>query len=232
LNYNSEVWGFVNAEVLERVQRKFCKWLINVKRSTNTLSLYSELGRFPLFIERHIRMVKYFLKLHGIKRENCILNAVLMEELKDLSDNPQVINWISRIKSILEPAGFAEVWLFPESVCVKGFVPVLRNRLRDIYITGWRASIDTHTSLYLYKEIKSTFQMSPYITLLQNIKYRNILAKLRLSSHNLQIESGRHYKIPRHDRKCILCNLNDIEDEFHFVLICPFYSDLRAQLIP
>jgi len=82
-------------------------------------------------------------------------------------------------------------------------VPVLRNRLLDIYITGWRASIDTHTSLYLYKEIKSTFQMSPYSALLQNIKYRNILAKLRLSSHNLQIESGRHYKIPRPDRKCI-----------------------------
>ena len=74
--------------------------------------------------------------------------------------------------------------------------------------------------------------MSPYITLLQNIKYRKILAKLRLSSHNLQIVSGWHYKIPRHDRKCILCNLNDIKDEFHFVLICPFYSDLRAQLIP
>jgi len=25
LNSNSEVWGFINAEVLERVQRNFCK---------------------------------------------------------------------------------------------------------------------------------------------------------------------------------------------------------------
>jgi len=62
-----------------------------------------------------------------------------------------------------------------------------------------RASIDTHTSLYLYKEIKSIFQLSLYITLLQNITYRNILAKLRKSSHNLQIECGRFYKISRHD---------------------------------
>jgi len=32
--------------------------------------------------------------------------------------------------------------------------------------------------------------------------------------------------ICRHDRKCILytCSLNDIEDEFYFDLICPFYS--------
>ena len=68
-------------------------------------------------------MVKYFLKLHGIKRDNCILHAVLMDELKDLSDYLQVKNWIGRIKFILKLAGFAEVhvWLFPESVCIKDF---------------------------------------------------------------------------------------------------------------
>ena len=52
LNYNCEVWGFSKAENIERVHRKFCKWLLNVKMSTNSLSLYSELGRFPLYIER------------------------------------------------------------------------------------------------------------------------------------------------------------------------------------
>ena len=35
------------------------------------------------------------------------------------------------------------------------------------------------------------------------------------------IELGRHNNIPRNERKCTLCNLNDIEDEFHFVLKCP-----------
>ena len=30
---------------------------------------------------------------------------------------------------------------------------------------------------------------------------------------------------------CTLWNLNDIEDEFHFVFKCPFYSLLRKQYI-
>ena len=34
------------------------------------------------------------------------------------------------------------------------------------------------------------------------------------------------------DRKCIRCNLNDIEDEFHFILICPDYINLRNAYIP
>ena len=35
----------------------------------------------------------------------------------------------------------------------------------------------------------------------------------------------------RENRKCTLCDSNDIEDEFHFVLICPLYNDLRATYI-
>jgi len=63
LYYGCEVWGNINLEVLERVHKKFCKWVLNVKQSTNTLALYGELGQFPLYIERHVRMVKNLLKL-------------------------------------------------------------------------------------------------------------------------------------------------------------------------
>ena len=30
-------------------------------------------------------------------------------------------------------------------------------------------------------------------------------------------------------KHCELCNVRDIEDEFHFTLICPFYNDLRPK---
>ena len=45
LNYGSEVWGFTKAENIERVQRKFCKWLLSVTASTNSNALYAEVGR-------------------------------------------------------------------------------------------------------------------------------------------------------------------------------------------
>ena len=61
--------------------------------------------------------------------------------------------------------------------------------------------------------------------------YRNAVAKLRISAHQLLIETGRHRNIDRNDRKCTLCNLDQIEDEFHFILICPFYKDIRENYI-
>ena len=54
LSYGCEIWGFSNAQCIERVHRKFCKRILNVKLSTNNYALYTELGRHPLFIERQL----------------------------------------------------------------------------------------------------------------------------------------------------------------------------------
>jgi hypothetical protein len=38
--------------------------------------------------------------------------------------------------------------------------------------------------------------------------------------HMLEVEKGRHFKIPHSKRVCKLCQ-KSIEDEFHFILVCP-----------
>jgi hypothetical protein len=68
LNYTCEVWCSISSENLEIVHRKFFKWLLNVKMSINTLSLFAEVGRFPLNSSRHVRIVKYFIKYIKIKQ--------------------------------------------------------------------------------------------------------------------------------------------------------------------
>ena len=73
--------------------------------------------------------------------------------------------------------------------------------------------------------------MSPYIAIVTNCSLRKYLARLRMSSHMLKVETGRHINVPLNERKCELCNKNDIEDEYHFILICPFYDDIRKKYI-
>lgn len=76
LNYSCEVWGFATAENIKRVHRKFCKWLVNVKMSAKNLYLFREFGRFPLYIGRNARIVKYWLNLHSSRSSNCILQTL------------------------------------------------------------------------------------------------------------------------------------------------------------
>ena len=59
------------------------------------------------------------------------------------------------------------------------------------------------------------------------------VCKLLMSSHRLAIESGRWAwpaRIPIEERKCAYCDL--LEDEFHFVLECKCYTELRYKYIP
>ena len=82
--------------------------------------------------------------------------------------------------------------MFPASVNSDKFISILKTRLKDLYISEWSEGLRSHTSLTLYREIKSTFEISPYLLKMKNRKYRNAIAKIRLSSHQLAIEKGRH----------------------------------------
>ena len=44
-----EVWGFNNADSIERVRKKFGKSVLNVKSSTHYFAMYGELGRFSTY---------------------------------------------------------------------------------------------------------------------------------------------------------------------------------------
>ena len=46
------------------------------------------------------------------------------------------------------------------------------------------------------------------------------------------IAEGRQKGIPRELRICKSCDLGCVEDEYHFVIICPAYKNLRKKFIP
>ena len=69
-----------------------------------------------------------------------------------------------------------------------------------------------------------------YLMSVSNLKHRKSLSQLRLSSHGLMIETGRHRNIASDKRFCIFCK-TEIEDEIHFVIKCKIYDHLRKPLI-
>ena len=55
-----------------------------------------------------------------------------------------------------------------------------------------------------------------------------MLAQLRSGTLPLNIETGRFRNIDVENRKCTLCNHNEVENEVHFVCECPVYDDHRS----
>ncbi len=63
LLYGSEIWGFGKNNILERVQLKFYKHVLNLKRTTPSVMIYGELGIYPLQIDIQTRAISFWTKL-------------------------------------------------------------------------------------------------------------------------------------------------------------------------
>jgi hypothetical protein len=63
---------------------------------------------------------------------------------------------------------------------------------------------------HIEKNTKTQF----YLDRPLNYIYKPYICKMRISAHNLNIETGRFYNLDRHERVCSMCNLNvvDIND--------------------
>ena len=80
--------------------------MLNTKQSTHNLAICSELGLYPLVIERQVRIVKYWLKLNSNESGNIILASVYHSMIDDMSNG--ATNWLSKVKHLLESNGFAD----------------------------------------------------------------------------------------------------------------------------
>ena len=56
------------------------------------------------------------------------------------------------------------------------------------------------------------------------------MAQLRTGILPLNLEVGRFKNILEDERLCELCELNEVENESHFLLYCPLYDELRTPI--
>ena len=102
LNYGAEVWGMYEANDVEMLHTKFCRYILQVRKSTNLTGLYGELGRTPMLIGRKLCMIRYWIKI--LKADDDFVPKKIYSMLKDDADNNKNyhgLNWASQIKSIL-----------------------------------------------------------------------------------------------------------------------------------
>mgnify|MGYP000049943289 CR=1 FL=1 len=112
------------------------------------------------------------------------------------------------------------------------YVDLVVQHIYDQYIQCWFHTILNATKLDTYCLFKTNFVFEPYIDLIDNRLHRIAFTRIRLSSHRLAIEEGRFRNIERNNRICRCCTMNVIENEYHFVLVCPFYRSIRSELLP
>ena len=60
LTYSSEIDGYSNIDIIERVQTEFLRKITRSRKSTPKYMLFAELGRHPIQIDVKVRMINYW----------------------------------------------------------------------------------------------------------------------------------------------------------------------------
>ena len=94
--------------------------------------------------------------------------------------------------------------------------------MTDIARQTWSNEISTSSKLSTYKEFKTLLDSEKYLQIINNYFSRKQLTRFRIS---------RHRGIDPIDRRCKSCDINCVENEIHFLVVCLLYHNLRLKYI-
>jgi hypothetical protein len=110
----------------------------------------------------------------------------------------------------------------------------LKQLAKRQYIVHHQVVVADSSRVRAYLGLNSSAQYGykEYLFRVDNAHLKISLAHFCCANHKLQIKLGRQLKlvkVPVQQHYCKLCNLGVVEDEDHFLLVCPAYQSVRER---
>ena len=161
-----KAWKSFQPEILNQ---KVCRLLLSVHKKCSRLAVLGELGRYPVFLPALKHCLKYQYQMERIDRSSLIHLAI-----SDMKSHPELDSWYSRVEKIKKLFNIKKMYCKSDKA---GFIidRILKSKFDRLFldqINQVKIGADglDHNKLRLYKTLKGSFQMEPYI---ENIKNRN-----------------------------------------------------------
>ena len=194
--------------------------------------VYGETGMLPVEYQIKVRMISFWISLLTGKHDkiSCIMYSMCLSlHNKNLLD----FKWLEKIKQILIECGLPYVFdqqlMLDKKWLKTRLLPQVKYYLKDQVVQKWQNEINFNSEkCFYYKNFEMEYQLKNYFNILPKALWIP-LVKFRTRNHKLPIEfnSWTNFYKPENERKCLICDLNDIGDEYHYVMICPVFKDIR-----
>ena len=243
--YCSEIWAAKHAGLIkdsnlasvcdklpiEKLLLKFCRYILGTSGKSSNMAIRAELGLFPMLIQIMPRICRYWIRLTRCDPKALVYKA-LLQSTNDADTNTK--SWGACVKHIFTHFHGTHLWnnLGTPSNPKKA-TTIFENHCKDVYLEHWRREISRPDSkLRTYSKFKHEYKLENYVLHLTRTQ-RKMFAKTRISNHRLPIELGR-YTCPKTaiaERVCTKCSLQNLGDEYHCVLECPYYDPIRTKCL-
>ena len=215
------------------LQLRFYKSILRLKKSTPDIMVYGELGKYPVDINIKWRMLNYWYRLINACNRNKLSSIIYWFSYRLFTVNKIDSDYLTTIKNTLCELGLSGFWYNQSNLqCSEvWFKEKIKRCLYDQYIHKWFSEIDNKNIYCNYRIFKNRFSFEKYFNILS---YKQAISFLRFRTlnNNIPVQTERYVNIPRADRLCPKCSINEIGDEYHYILICEYFKEHRVKLLP
>lgn len=239
-NISDENYKFFDEACFEKTDLKYCKSLLGVHKMSSNPAVRGELGRYPVIIHTIKLAIKNWFRVAKYDQEELLYDTYLCN-LQMIHENRKC--WLTQICNLVnDTLGCKHVWDNQGSLNNRKQLNDLVNNLKHIFEFQWLNTLNKVSEpgkpgnkLRTYAVFKKSFVYEDYLDFHTDYKKRQLITKLRISAHKLEIEKGRYTRkkaarIEPKDRICKYCDLKTVEDEKHVLLNCPKYSCARNSM--
>ena len=147
--YNAEIWAAYKScyksKTLEdmfdislksncefdKVNIRFCKYVLGVNSKACNFAVISELGRFPMLISILTSCINFWL--HTIQsNKDSLISKAYQEQMNDSGDKCM---WLQFVKNILFDLGFSHVWANQSTLNPSALLYSMKTKLKERFIS-------------------------------------------------------------------------------------------------
>ena len=226
-DYASEITGYTQFESSLQVQIRAIRAYLGLPKNSVNVGVLSEVDWLLPEYRTQLKMIGQYQRI--LKMTNCRLTKKVYLWDRALNESGAVTSWNSEIKNVLYSCNQHAIYDNNVPFSLDSVVQSIKQTLRKEQAFYLKSECEEMPKLGTFLSFKQFDQLPAYVTKPLTFSQKKLLAKIRLGSLGIRIESGR-YSRPRLDvnqRLCEVCNENFIEDEFHFVYVCGKYKAIR-----
>ncbi len=224
MDYSSAVWGVKNYDCMENVHKRAIRYFVGVHRLSPIPGYIGDMGWDSNRTRWKINIVRLWNRLMDIQEDRIVKKVFLYDKNAHMNTNKS--NFSAHVKQICCEVGLKQS--FTNNIKID--LCTLKKKLSDKFAMDWQQSTLNMNKLDVYRSVKKEFGVEKYLELNISRYEKSLLSQLRYGVLPLRIETGRFVNEPRENRLCCLCNMNCVEDQFHFMFDCPLYNNYRNDL--
>ena len=226
MDYACGIWGYKDYNKLNTVQHRAMRCFLGVGKYTAIPALYGEMCWTTPIHRRHLDMVRYFVRLINMDKKRLPYRIFLWDYSRPRRDT-----WCHEIKTILELCGLGELYVSHKITLPNmNVVSHVQKQLRAVQEAEWHQARQM-PKLRNYNLVRDMWNTPTYINKYLSRTERAHIAKMYCGNLPLRVETGRYRNVPLNERLCTYCQLDEIEDDVHFIVRCPLHTDLRLTLM-